>query len=137
MRSIASSARLLSTTTGLKSTPLLSRHQQLKGKIVPFAGYSLPVLYEGKGIVKEHQHTRTQASVFDVSHMGQVRIKGRDRVAFMEKLVCADVAGLKSGEASLTLFTNENGGVIDDAIIANAGSYLVSHHHHKEVMIYF
>jgi len=110
----------------LKSTPLLSRHVELKGKIVPFAGYSLPVLYEGKGIIKEHTHTRTHASVFDVSHMGQIRITGKDRAAFMETLMCADVAGLKEGEASLTVFTNENGGVIDDAIICNAGNYLVS-----------
>ena len=107
MKSILS-IRALSTgaTAPLKSTPLLSRHQQLNGKIVPFAGYQLPVLYEGKGIIKEHNHTRMNASVFDVSHMGQVRIKGKDRVAFMERLICADVAGLKDGEASLTLFTN-------------------------------
>ena len=109
----------------LKSTPLLSRHIQLNGKMVPFAGYKLPVLYEGKGIIKEHLHTRKDASIFDVSHMGQVRISGKDRVAFMEKLICADVAGLKEGEAALTVFTNEKGGVIDDAIIANAGKYLV------------
>ena len=56
----------------------------------------------------------------------QVRITGKDRVAFMERLVCADVMGLKEGEASLTVFTNAKGGVIDDAIIANAGNYLVS-----------
>jgi hypothetical protein len=124
----SSFTRLFSTEASagtLKNTPLFSRHVDLKGKIVPFAGYSLPVLYEGKGIIKEHLHCRSQASVFDVSHMGQVRIKGKDRISFMERLICADVAGLKSGEASLTLFTNENGGVIDDAIICNAGSYLV------------
>lgn len=55
-----------------------------------------------------------------------MKITGKDRVAFMETLICADVAGLKDGEASLTVFTNEKGGIIDDAIIANAGSYLVS-----------
>ena len=112
-------------STSLKATPLLSKHQQLNGKLVPFAGYSLPVFYEGKGIIQEHLHTRNQASVFDVSHMGQVRIKGKDRVNFIERLICADVQGLKEGEACLTLFTNDQGGIIDDAIIANAGNYLV------------
>jgi len=117
-RSFSSTAEPL-----LKQTPLFSRHVELQGKMVPFAGYSLPVMYK-PGIMKEHQHTRTQASVFDVSHMGQVRIKGKDRVAYMERLICADLVGLKDGEASLTLFTNDKGGVIDDAIIANAGNYL-------------
>jgi aminomethyltransferase len=119
-------ATFATAAESLKSTPLLSRHVKLNGKMVPFAGYNLPVLYEGKGIIKEHLHTRKDASIFDVSHMGQVRIKGKDRVAFMERLICADVAGLKNGEASLTVFTNDKGGVIDDAIIANAGNYLVS-----------
>lgn len=118
-------ARSLSTVN-LKSTPLLSRHQELKGKLVPFAGYSLPVQYEGKGVKTEHLHCRSNASVFDVSHMGQIRIKGKDRVAFMERLICSDVQGLSAGQAALTLLTNEKGGVIDDAIVANAGDYLVS-----------
>lgn len=76
------------------------------------------------GIMKEHIHTRTHASVFDVSHMGQVRIGGKDRVKFMETLLCADLQNLKQGDASLTLFTNEHGGIIDDAIISNAGNDL-------------
>ncbi|KAH9252068.1 glycine cleavage system T protein [Batrachochytrium salamandrivorans] len=114
------------STEALKSTPLIARHQELKGKMVPFAGYNLPVFYESPnmGIMKEHFHTRAHASVFDVSHMGQVRIAGKDRVAFMERLLCADLAGLGKGDAALTLFTNELGGVIDDAIVCNAGDDL-------------
>ena len=94
--------------------------------MVPFAGYELPVLYdvpEWGGIVKEHLHCRAKASVFDVSHMGQIKWFGKDRVKFLETLVVGDVAGLGVGEARLSLLTNPDGGIIDDTIITNAGDY--------------
>jgi hypothetical protein len=72
MKIFSSSKRPAFSSGGLKATPLLSRHQALKGKLVPFAGYELPVMYDGKGIMHEHNHCRNHASVFDVSHMGQV-----------------------------------------------------------------
>jgi len=109
--------------TGLP-TPLLSRHLKLQGQLVDYAGYQLPILYTGKGVLKEHLTTRSAAGVFDVSHMGQVRIHGRDRVKFMEKVVCADIQVLKVGEACLTVLCNDRGGIIDDAIVQNAGDYL-------------
>lgn len=101
-------------------------HLEMKGKMVPFAGYELPVLYEMPewgGIVKEHLHCRAKASVFDVSHMGQIKWHGKDRVKFLETLVVGDVAGLGVGEARLSLLTNKDGGIIDDTIITNAGDY--------------
>ena len=73
---------------------------------------------------EEHLHTRASATVFDVSHMGQVLIRGAKRVEFLERLVVADVQRLKQGESALTLFTNAKGGIIDDAIVTNAGTHL-------------
>lgn len=84
--------------------------------MVPFCGYMLPVQYS-EGLSISHNHTRTAASLFDVSHMGQIRIYGEDRVAFMESLCVADIAGLRQGLAKLTVLTNEQGGVKDDCMI--------------------
>jgi aminomethyltransferase len=117
------SALSTSASHGLP-TPLLSRHVKLQGQLVEYAGYALPILYTGKGVLKEHLHTRSSAGLFDVSHMGQVCLYGRDRVAFMEEVVVSDVAALKVGEACLTVLCNERGGVLDDAIVANAGDHL-------------
>ena len=96
--------------------------------MVPFAGYELPVLYksENGGVMKEHLWCRTvgKSSLFDVSHMGQIRWHGKDRVAFLEKLVVGDIAGLSPGHGCLSLITNNNGGIIDDTVITNAGEYI-------------
>ena len=81
--------RLASST--LKHTPFYDKHIALKGKMVPFAGYSLPVLYESLGVLKEHTHTRTKASLFDVSHMGQITFTGKDKELFLEKMMVAGV----------------------------------------------
>ena len=93
--------------------------------MVPFAGYSLPVLYESEdgGVVNEHLHTRAPgcASLFDVSHMGQIRWHGKDRVKFLESVLVGDIAALKEGESKLSLITNADGGIIDDTVLANAG----------------
>jgi len=121
-----SSAGLLGSVRGmcgsaeLNKTALYEKHVELGGKMVPFAGYCLPVQYPD-GIKDTHLWTRSNAGLFDVSHMGQVRIKGKDRVAFLETLVVADVAGMAPYTGGLSLITNENGGIIDDTIITNLG----------------
>ena len=91
--------------------------------MVPFAGYSMPVQYK-LGIIQSHLHTREKASVFDVSHMLQFRIHGKDRVKCFEKLVVADIEGLGVNTGGLSLFTNENGGIRDDCIINKLDDYL-------------
>ncbi|RHY08213.1 hypothetical protein DYB36_001151 [Aphanomyces astaci] len=85
--------------------------------MVDFAGYYMPVQYPA-GILKSHNHTRTKglASLFDVSHMGQLKITGKDRVRFLESIVVGDIAALTSGEAKLSLITNDKGGIIDDCV---------------------
>lgn len=90
--------------------------------MVEFAGYDMPVQYFG--ILEEHNNCRENASVFDVSHMGQVRIHGKDRVEFIESLCCGDIKELKAGSATLSLFTNEQGGIRDDTIITNMNDFL-------------
>jgi aminomethyltransferase len=96
------------------------------GKMVPFAGYHLPVQYEGLGVMKEHLHTRSEggASLFDVSHMGQIRWRGRDAVKFIESVVVGDIAALREGEGKLSLITNEDGNIVDDTVITNAGDHI-------------
>ncbi|ELU11888.1 hypothetical protein CAPTEDRAFT_170641 [Capitella teleta] len=97
--------------------------------MVDFTGWSLPVQYSDLSLSASHLHTRQHASIFDVSHMLQTKIHGKDRVEFMEKLVVADVAALNEGQGTLSLLTNENGGIIDDLIVTNAAEgylYVVS-----------
>lgn len=112
----------------MRRTAFYDLHREKKGKLVEFAGYELPVQFEGEhgGVLKEHLHTRSEggASLFDVAHMGQLRWFGKDRVKFIEKLVVSDIASLKEGEGRLSLITNERGGIIDDTVITNAGDYL-------------
>jgi aminomethyltransferase len=100
-----------------KQTPLYDFHVQHGGKMVEFAGWSLPVQYNDFGIIDSCLHTRSKASLFDVSHMGQLEIFGRDREAFVESITVGDLAALDIGESRLSLFTNNNGGIIDDTII--------------------
>lgn len=104
----------------LKTTTLHSKHIELGGKMVPFAGYSMPVQYPD-GIKDSHLFVRSSAGLFDVSHMGQIRLHGADRVAFLEKLVVADVAAIAEHCAQLSVLTTEGGGIIDDTIITNNG----------------
>ena len=89
--------------------------------MVPFAGYAMPVQYP-TGIIKEHTHTRTEAGLFDVSHMGQVRLSGPDAAAALESLVPVDIIDLPVGMQRYAVFTNEAGGVMDDLMVANAGN---------------
>lgn len=106
-----------STSVEAKKTPLYDFHVEHEGKMVPFAGFLMPVQYKDVNIRDSHMHTRTKASIFDVSHMLQTRIHGKDRKQFMERLTVADVQGLPLGSSCLSLFTNESGGIEDDLII--------------------
>jgi aminomethyltransferase len=104
--------------------PLDRLHQELGGRMVPFAGYDMPVQYAA-GVMTEHQHCRARAGLFDVSHMGQVRLvpkAGMESTALaFEALMPAAVLGLADGRQRYGLFTNEKGGILDDLMFANRG----------------
>ena len=106
----------------LKQTPLDALHRELGGKMVPFAGYEMPVQY--RGILAEHQHTREQAGLFDVSHMGQAAVRGENPVAAMEAIVPGDLQALGVGQIRYTMLTNEQGGILDDLMVTRRGSHL-------------
>ncbi|GAB2799843.1 glycine cleavage system aminomethyltransferase GcvT [Halomonas shantousis] len=107
----------------LHKTPLHDLHVELGGKMVPFAGYSMPVQY-ALGVKKEHEHTRQSCGLFDVSHMGQLVVRGTAPARALETLVTADIVGLAEGMQRYALFTNNEGGILDDLMVANAGSHL-------------
>ena len=107
----------------LKSTPLEALHLEYGGKMVPFAGYSMPVQYKA-GVLQEHLHTREAAGLFDVSHMGQARLHGANAAEALESLVPGDIAGLGAGNMRYTLFTNDAGGVLDDLMVTHCGDTL-------------
>lgn len=106
----------------LAKTPLNLLHKELGARMVPFAGYEMPVQYPS-GILKEHQHTRTRASLFDVSHMGQVRLRGEQAAQALETLMPVDVIDLPVGRQRYALFTNGQGGILDDLMVTNAGDH--------------
>lgn len=101
-------------------TPLYDLHVELGGKMVPFAGYAMPVQYSA-GIVREHQHTRDKIGIFDVSHMGQLVISGENAAGALEKLLPIDVAALEVNQQSYAVLTSEDGGILDDLIITRWG----------------
>jgi aminomethyltransferase len=107
----------------LARTPLYALHQSLGAKLTAFAGYEMPVQYPA-GIIAEHLHTRAKASLFDVSHMGQVVLAGADIAAKFERLVPAEIVGLRSGRVRYTVFTSDRGGIIDDLMVAKDGAVL-------------
>lgn len=107
----------------LLRTPLYQFHASLGAKMVPFAGYAMPVQYPA-GIMAEHLHTRAKAGLFDVSHMGQIRLEGRDAARALETLVPGDIAALAPGRMRYTLFTNQAAGILDDLMVTNAGDHL-------------
>ncbi len=121
--SVGRNQGLSDTSEDLKQTPLAALHQKLGGKMVPFAGYEMPVQFPA-GIMAEHNHTRASASLFDVSHMGQAVLRGDNVAAAMETLVPADLQALPLGKTGYTMLTDENGGIIDDLMIANHGDHL-------------
>ncbi|HEU0150958.1 MAG TPA: glycine cleavage system aminomethyltransferase GcvT [Bradyrhizobium sp.] len=117
------------TNASLRRTPLHQLHVSLGGKMVPFAGYEMPVQY-APGVLKEHLHTRSAAGLFDVSHMGQVAVvpkSGRIEAAAiaLEHLVPQDIIGIAPGRQRYAQFTNEAGGILDDLMVANFGTHLV------------
>ena len=107
----------------LRRTPLYALHLDLGARMVPFAGYEMPVQYP-MGVMGEHTHTRNAAGLFDVSHMGQVTLRGPDAGLALERLVPVDVAGLADGRQRYAMFTNETGGILDDLMVANRGDHL-------------
>src|SRR5262245_45585546 len=113
----------------LKHTPLHALHLELGARMVPFAGYDMPVQYPA-GVLKEHLHTRAAASLFDVSHMGQIVLRaksgaGGDVGLALEQLLPADIAGLKPGRMRYSYFTNAQGGILDDLMTVNCGDHLL------------
>lgn len=116
-------------TQPLLRTPLYDLHIELGARMVPFAGYDMPVQYPA-GVMAEHLHTRTKAGLFDVSHMGQVRIRPRsgniaDAAAALEALVPADIVALKPGRQRYAVFTTDDGGISDDLMVTNMGEWLL------------
>lgn len=110
----------MSTETLLR-TPLYALHIELGARMVPFAGYDMPVQYP-LGVMKEHLHTRELAGLFDVSHMGQIRLTGADAAKALETLVPVDIIDLPVGMQRYAMFTNEQGGILDDLMVANLGN---------------
>jgi aminomethyltransferase len=114
--------------SSLKRTPLHALHIARGGKMVPFAGFDMPVQY-ASGVLKEHLHTRTGAGLFDVSHMGQIELRAKsgkveDAALALERLVPQDILALAPGRQRYAQFTNDSGGIVDDLMVANFGSHL-------------
>ena len=112
-----------SSTADLLQTPLHTLHPELGARMVPFAGYSMPVQYP-MGLMQEHLHTRAAAGLFDVSHMGQLRLIGTDAASAFETLMPVDVVDLPVGKQRYGLLLNEAGGIIDDLMFVNRGDDL-------------
>ncbi|MBX4909746.1 MULTISPECIES: glycine cleavage system aminomethyltransferase GcvT [Rhizobium] len=115
-------------TAALKKTPLHALHLSLGARMVPFAGYDMPVQYPA-GVMKEHLHTRAEAGLFDVSHMGQVIVKAKsgsyeDAALALESLVPVDILGLPAGRQRYGFFTDDTGGILDDLMITHLDDHL-------------
>lgn len=108
------------THTQLLKTPLYDLHVELGARMVPFAGYSMPVQYPA-GLMAEHKHTRDAAGLFDISHMGQLRLVGPDAAAAFETLMPVDVIDLPAGKQRYGLLLNDEGGILDDLMFFNEG----------------
>src|SRR6266403_2512198 len=112
----------------LKRTPFEALHVSSGGKMVPFAGYDMPVQY-ATGVLREHLHTRCSAGLFDVSHMGQIALRPKsgkveDAALALERLVPQDIVGVAPGRQRYAQFTNGQGGILDDLMVANFGGHL-------------
>lgn len=111
------------TDHNVRKTPLDALHRSLGAKMVPFAGYALPLQFE-KGIVAEHLHTRAKASLFDASHMGQIVVRGDGVEAALESLMPADIKAMGTGMMRYTVLTDDKGGIIDDLMIVKRGHHV-------------
>ena len=98
----------------LKRTPLFESHRALHGKLVPFGGWEMPVLYSG--LLEEHVAVRTKAGLFDVSHMGEIRVRGPKAFEVVQKITCNDVAVLVDGRIQYSAFLTERGTFVDDLL---------------------
>ena len=112
----------MTSDEALKHTPLHALHMELRARMVPFAGYDMPVQYP-PGVLKEHLHTRAGAGLFDVSHMGQIVMRAksgdaRDAARALERLVPVDILDLAPGRLRYAFFTNAHGGILDDLMLA-------------------
>src|SRR3954464_13108781 len=112
----------------LQRTPLHELHVGCGGKMVPFAGYDMPVQFP-TGVLREHLHTRSHAGLFDVSHMGQIALRAKsgrveDAAVALERLVPQDIVAVAPGRQRYAQFTNEAGGILDDLMVANFGDHL-------------
>jgi aminomethyltransferase len=103
----------------LQRTPVHDRHVELGARMVPFAGWEMPVQYEG--VIQEHRSVRTDAGVFDVSHMGEIEVEGPQAHGLLQSLLANDLDRIGAGEAQYTLLTNERGGIVDDLIAYRLG----------------
>src|SRR5438046_5298596 len=99
----------------LQRTPVHDRHVALGARLVPFAGWEMPVQYEG--VIQEHRAVRTDAGVFDVSHMGELEVEGPRAAELLQGLLSNDLDRIEPGQAQYTLLTNERGGIVDDLIV--------------------
>ncbi len=115
----------MTVDSALRRTPLYETHKEAGAKLVPFAGWEMPVQYDG--IKEEHIAVRTHAGIFDVSHMGQIEVEGPGSLAFLQRLVTNDVAKIEIGGAQYSLLLNDDAGVIDDLFVYRLGHdrYLV------------
>ncbi len=120
---MTSSDPTTASPAALLHTPLHALHLELGAKMVPFAGYAMPVSYP-QGILAEHRQCRESAVLFDVSHMGQLRLTGDDAAAALETLVPVDIVGLTPGKQRYALFTNDAGGILDDLMVTRREDHL-------------
>ncbi|XP_055639116.1 aminomethyltransferase, mitochondrial [Toxorhynchites rutilus septentrionalis] len=130
-------ARCMSASAQIppRKTALYDFHKSHGGKLVDFAGYWLPVQYSDQSIIKSHHYTRECGSIFDVSHMLQTYLKGKDVIDCLESVCTADIKGLKDGSGTLTVFTNSKGGILDDLIVNRVSEqmlYVVSNASRKD-----
>src|SRR5271169_7261979 len=105
----------------LQRTPLYDRHVALGARMVPFAGWEMPVQYDG--VIQEHRAVRTDAGVFDVSHMGELEVEGPRADELLQGLLSNDLDRIEPGQAQYTLLTNDRGGIIDDLIAYRLGEF--------------
>src|SRR6476620_8025642 len=104
------------SSNDLKRTPLYQAHLDLGGKMVDFGGWNMPVQYTA-GVIEEHMRTRTQAGLFDVSHMGEIWVEGVDAIQFVNRITTNDVTKLVDGQAHYSALPNEEGGTVDDLLV--------------------
>lgn len=111
------------TAASLKRTAFFDIHQKLGAKMVPFAGFNMPVQY--RGIIEEHRRVRESVGVFDVSHMGEIEIRGKDALAFIQAITVNDASKLTEGRVQYSAMCYEDGGIVDDLLVYNLGDHFM------------